>query len=84
MVAGSVKKINNGFTVIRNNPKTIATYIADSGFASSTPGKKRAKTNTANAVNIILNIIFIYLYFQLLTTIIMPKTYLSINLTVSS
>jgi hypothetical protein len=35
-------------------------------------------------VNIILNIIFIYLYFQLLTTIIMPKTYLSINLTVSS
>jgi len=84
MVAGSVKKINNGFTVIRNNPKTIATYIADSGFARATPGKKCAKTNTANAVNIILNMIFIYMYFHTLITITMPNGYSPKNLTVSS
>ena len=58
MVAGSVKKINNGLTVMRNKPNAIATYIADSGFANSTPGKKCAKVSTANAVNNILKMIF--------------------------
>ncbi len=72
MVAGSVKKINNGLTVIRNNPKAIATYIADSGFANATPGKKCAKAITASAVNNILKMIFIFVcvcvfsYFYLL------------------
>ena len=61
MVAGSVKKINNGLTVIRNKPKAMATYIADSGFANATPGKKCAKVITASAVNNILKMIFIYI-----------------------
>ena len=65
IVAGSVKKINKGFTVIRNKPKAIATYIADSGFARLTPGKKCANINTAIAVKTILRIIFMC-YFLLL------------------
>lgn len=58
IVAGKVKNINNGRTVTRNNPKTIATYIADSGFANATPGKKCANAITAKAVNNILKMVF--------------------------
>ena len=77
IVAGSVKKINKGFTVIRKKPKAIATYIADSGFASSTPGKKCANINTANAVKTILRIIFMYVYLNSMTspTITVPKDF---------
>lgn len=58
MVAGSVKNTNKGFTVTLSNPKTMATIIADSGFANATPGKKCANAITAKAVNTIFKMIF--------------------------
>lgn len=38
IVAGRVNNINNGFTVIRNNPKTTATQIAELSLPTETPG----------------------------------------------
>ena len=38
IVAGSVKNINKGLTVIRKSPKTTATQIAELSFSTETPG----------------------------------------------
>ncbi len=39
IVAGNVNNINSGFTVIRNNPKTTATHIAELSLPTETPGR---------------------------------------------
>lgn len=59
IVAGNVKKINNGLTNIFKTAIAKATHIADDIFAIATPGKIPAKANTANAVNNIFKIKFI-------------------------
>ena len=51
IVAGSVKKINKGLTIIFNKEITTATIIADVYPATEIPGKILAKTITAKAVN---------------------------------
>lgn len=58
IVAGNVKKINNGLTNIFKTAIAKATQIADDIFATATPGKIPAKANTANAVNSIFKIKF--------------------------
>lgn len=50
-VIGSVKIIKIGFTIAFNNPKTIATIMADVKVTSLTPGRKYDKINTARAVS---------------------------------
>lgn len=59
IVAGNVKNISSGLTVMRKIPKTIATKIALVKFCICTPGNKFAIKTTATAVSNILNIVFI-------------------------
>ena len=55
MVAGKVKNMSRGFTVMRNIPKTTATITALEKFATSTPVNTCASTTTATAVSTIFN-----------------------------
>jgi hypothetical protein len=60
MVAGIVRKINNGRTKIFNNPITTATIIASQNVSTCTPGSKYAaiKTVTLLKSNFISKLIF--------------------------
>ncbi len=60
MVAGSVKKINNGLTIMFKTAITAATITAAAYPFTETPGNIFAKTMTANAVNKIFNSVFIF------------------------
>lgn len=60
IVAGRVKKINNGLTVILNNPKTTATHTAVEKLETSIPGTICSRISTATAVNNIFTSVFIY------------------------
>jgi len=59
MVAGNVKIIKMGFTVILKKASTIAKNKALTKLVTVTPGKKFAITTTATAVKSILKIVFI-------------------------
>ncbi len=58
-VAGNVKKMSKGLTIIFNNAITIATIIAETYPATDIPGKIFAKIITATAVNNIFKNVFI-------------------------